>query len=149
MAAALTAAGVPAHLFTVLARGGGESGTTATAIAAGPVFGAAGKTYESPFAGHGWEGSDTQLVIKTGFQQLFALMTGASGEVRGDDRLRLVTRARLSSRHACIPAGRHGRHHHRRRRRIGAATAREFAAEGALLMLTDADEAACSRSRKS
>ncbi|MHB8512884.1 MAG: alpha/beta hydrolase family protein [Actinomycetota bacterium] len=79
MAAALTAQGVPAHLFTVVGRGSGESGTTATAIAAGPLFAALNQpTYESPFAGHGWEGSDTQLVIKTGFDQLWSLMAGGS-----------------------------------------------------------------------
>jgi hypothetical protein len=83
MTAALLAAGVPAHHFVVLGRGGAEAGTTGTAIVAGPVLGAAGQPYESPFAGHGWEGSDTHLVIKTGFEQLFALMAGAvveSGE---------------------------------------------------------------------
>jgi hypothetical protein len=78
MTAALTAAGVKTHMFTVLGRGGAETGTTATAIVAGPVFAAAGKTYKSPLAGHGWEGSDTQLVVKTGFQQLFALLAGGS-----------------------------------------------------------------------
>ena len=78
MTAALNAAGVPAHLYTVAADGGAESGTTATAIPLDPVTGAAGQTYDSPFAGHGWEGSDTQLVIKTGFDQLYALMGGAT-----------------------------------------------------------------------
>jgi acetyl esterase/lipase len=81
MAAALIAAGVPAHLFTVLGRGGAETGTTGTGIAGEPVFAAAGRQYESPFAGHGWEGSDTQLVVKTGFEQLFALMGGATVEI--------------------------------------------------------------------
>jgi pimeloyl-ACP methyl ester carboxylesterase len=80
MTAALLAAGVPAHQFVVLGNGGAEDGTTATAIAAGPALGAAGQQYESPFAGHGWEGSDTHLVIKTGFEQLFALMAGATVE---------------------------------------------------------------------
>jgi hypothetical protein len=80
MAAALNAVGVPAHHFTVLGNGGEESGTTGTAIVAGPVFGAAGQEYESPFAGHGWEGSDTQIVIKTSFDQLFALMDGGTVE---------------------------------------------------------------------
>lgn len=78
MALALNAAGIPAHLYTVGATGGGEPGTTATAIALGPVFAAGGQTYTSPLAGHGWEGSDTQLVIKTGFDQLYALMAGAT-----------------------------------------------------------------------
>jgi dipeptidyl aminopeptidase/acylaminoacyl peptidase len=84
MAAALIAAGVPAHVFTVLGRGDGESGTTATAIAAGPLFDAAGQSYESPFAGHGWEGSETQLVVRTGFEQLFALMAGGTVPTVGE-----------------------------------------------------------------
>jgi dipeptidyl aminopeptidase/acylaminoacyl peptidase len=84
MAAALNAAGIPAHLFTVLLRGDGESGTTATgSFLFGPgapaeaVYDTTGNgDYESPLAGHGWEGSDTQLVIATGLDQLWLLMTG-------------------------------------------------------------------------
>ena len=82
-ALALNLAGVPAHLYTVLGDGGEESGTTATGIVGDPVTGAVGQTYDSPFAGHGWEGSDTQLVIKTGLDQLWALLDGgtvAAGE---------------------------------------------------------------------
>jgi len=78
MEAGLILAKVPAHEFTVIGRGGAETGTTASSIVAGPVFAAAGKEYTSPFAGHGWEGSDTQLVIKTGFDQLWKLLAGAS-----------------------------------------------------------------------
>ena len=78
MALALNLVGVPAHLYTVVGNGGAESGTTATAIPLGPILGAAGQPYASPFAGHGWEGSDTQLVIKTGFDQLYALMAGGT-----------------------------------------------------------------------
>jgi pimeloyl-ACP methyl ester carboxylesterase len=78
MAAALIAAGVPTHMVTVLLRGEGESGTTGTAIVAGPLLGAVGEEYQSPLAGHGWEGSETHLVIKTGFEQLWALMAGGS-----------------------------------------------------------------------
>jgi len=77
-AAALIAARVPTHMFTVIGRKGQESGTTLSSVVAGPVFAAVGKTYTSPFAGHGWEGSDTQLVIAKGFQQLFKLMNGAT-----------------------------------------------------------------------
>ena len=77
MTVALTAVGVPTHAFTVLGTGGAEDGTTASSIVAGPVFAAVGQQYTSPLAGHGWEGSDTQLVIKTGLDQLFALMSGA------------------------------------------------------------------------
>jgi hypothetical protein len=78
MFAALVATGVPSHLYTVLARDGGEAGTTGTGIAAGPVFAAAGSEYPAPFAGHGWEGSDTHITIKSGFEQLYALMAGGS-----------------------------------------------------------------------
>lgn len=78
MAAALLAVGVPTRLVTVVGRGTGESGTTASAIAADPLFSAAGlPKYQSPFAGHGWEGSDTHLVIVTAFEHLYALMDGA------------------------------------------------------------------------
>jgi len=80
MTAALNVVGVPSHQFVVLGRGGAETGTTGTGIVGGPVFAAAGQDYESPFAGHGWEGSDTHQVIKTGFEQLFALMAGATVE---------------------------------------------------------------------
>ena len=87
MAAALNAKSIPAHLFTVLLRGSTESGGTVTGNfvlgptgAASPVYPAVsgGETYESPLAGHGWEGSDTQLVIKTGFDQLWQLMSGCT-----------------------------------------------------------------------
>jgi hypothetical protein len=78
MAAALNAVGVPAHLYTVLGNGGAETGTTGTGIAGDPLFGGAGQTYESPFAGHGWEGSDTHLVIVTGLEQLYALLAGGT-----------------------------------------------------------------------
>lgn len=78
MAAALAEAGVPARVYLVIGNGGAEPGTTATGIVAEPVLGAAGQTYESPLAGHGWEGSDTHLVMKTGLEQLFVLMAGGT-----------------------------------------------------------------------
>lgn len=78
MALALNVVGVPTHQYSVGGNGGAESGTTATAIPLGPVLGGAGQTYSSPLAGHGWEGSDTHLVIKTGFEQLYALMAGGT-----------------------------------------------------------------------
>jgi hypothetical protein len=80
MTAALTLNGVPTHQINVLLRGSAESGTTGTAIVAGPVFAAAGDEYESPLAGHGWEGSDTHLVIKAGFEALYDLLDGGSVE---------------------------------------------------------------------
>jgi pimeloyl-ACP methyl ester carboxylesterase len=73
MAAALNAVGVPTHRYTVLLHGEGEPGSTISCI----PFSAAGLPCPTIFAGHGWEGSDTQLVIKTGFVQLWALMDGA------------------------------------------------------------------------
>ncbi|MDQ1402196.1 MAG: hypothetical protein QOG03_512 [Actinomycetota bacterium] len=76
---ALTAVGVPTHQYTVVLRGGAEAGTTLTAIPGGPLFSAAGQPpYVSPFAGHGWEGSETHMVIKTGFAQLYSLMEGTA-----------------------------------------------------------------------
>lgn len=72
MTAALTAAGVTTHQYTVLLRGDGESGTTGTAIVAGEID----ENYESPLAGHGWEGSDTHLVIKTSLDLLWDLIAG-------------------------------------------------------------------------
>lgn len=79
MTVALTLAGVPAHQINVALRGSAEAGTTASGIVAGPVFEGAGLgVYESPLAGHGWEGSDTHLVIKAGFDALFALMSGGT-----------------------------------------------------------------------
>lgn len=75
---ALNAASVPAKLFTIGANGGAESGTTASAIPLGPVLGGLGQEYESPLAGHGWEGSQTHLVMKTSLEQLYALMAGGT-----------------------------------------------------------------------
>lgn len=80
MTAALLAAGVPTHSFTVLGTGGAEAGTTGTGIVATPLLAAFGQEYEAPLAGHGWEGSETHLVIKTGFDQLWALMAGGTVE---------------------------------------------------------------------
>jgi len=58
---------------------GSEGGTTVTGIVGGPVFAGAGMKYPAPFAGHGWEGSATQLVIATGFSRLWVLMDGYGG----------------------------------------------------------------------
>lgn len=80
MAVALTLVGVPTRLVEVIGHGEGETGTTATAIVADPIFTAAGQDYTSPFAGHGWEASTTHLVITAGFEELFALMGGATVE---------------------------------------------------------------------
>ncbi len=77
MAVALRAFGVPTELFTIVGRGDGESGTTVSSQAGTPLFDAAGlEPYESPVAGHGWEGSDSHLVIRLGFEQLWKVMNG-------------------------------------------------------------------------
>jgi len=77
MAKALRAMSVPTELFTVVGRGDGESGTTVSSQAGTPLFDAVGlETYESPVAGHGWEGSDSHLVIRLGFEQLWKVMNG-------------------------------------------------------------------------
>jgi hypothetical protein len=60
----LRALQVPIDDVTVGTRGSGEPGTTLD----GSFVPAPG--YESPFAGHAWEGSDTQLVGVTGFDLL-------------------------------------------------------------------------------
>jgi hypothetical protein len=88
-AAALAAAGVPVDVFTVATRGKidtakpnplnltnnpgcssrDECQTTLDGSFTGQIPG-----FVSPFAGHGWEGSNTQVVITTGFDQLAALL---------------------------------------------------------------------------
>ncbi len=84
MTLALNLVGVPTHLYTVGGKGDGEAGTTATGIVMGPLFAGGGREYESPFAGHGWEGSETHIVTKTGFEKLYALMSGATTISRGE-----------------------------------------------------------------
>lgn len=68
MEAALAANGVATDFYTIGTRGDGESGTTLDGYV--PV------EHDSPFAGHGAEESTTQLVITTGFRQLWRLMAG-------------------------------------------------------------------------
>jgi hypothetical protein len=89
MADALNAVGVPTHRYTVLLRGDGEGGSTASCI----PFSSAGLPCPTMFAGHGWEGSDTQLVIKTGFDRLWLLMGGV-GVVPGETVVDLPEPAR-------------------------------------------------------
>ncbi|MFN2543995.1 MAG: alpha/beta hydrolase family protein [Actinomycetota bacterium] len=67
---ALVANDVPTDFFTVGTRGEGEPGTTLDGYV--PV------DHVSPFAGHGGEESTTQLVITTGFDQLWSLMAGTT-----------------------------------------------------------------------
>ncbi|MGZ4207278.1 MAG: alpha/beta hydrolase family protein [Actinomycetota bacterium] len=82
MTTALRAAGIPTDYYIALRRNDWqnpatadpEGGTVLSSDVFGPVFGAAGQTYPAPLAGHGWEGSNTQLVIATGFARLWALV---------------------------------------------------------------------------
>lgn len=74
MATVLRGQRIPVEFYSIAGRGDGESGTTLT----GSVLGAADPTYESPFAGHGAEESNTQLVIKTGFERLWELVKGTA-----------------------------------------------------------------------
>lgn len=83
MFSALNGVGVPTHLYSVGLNDTGEPDTTASSIVLGPLFGALGQDYASPLAGHAWEGSDTHIVMRTGLEQLYALLDGAvvtSGE---------------------------------------------------------------------
>ena len=79
MFSALNSMGVPTHLYSVGFNETGERDTTASSIVLGPVFGGLGQDYASPLAGHAWEGSDEHIVMRTGLEQLYALMEG--GEV--------------------------------------------------------------------
>ena len=79
---AARAAGIPTDYYIALRRNGWqnaasaatEGGTTLSGTAFGPVFSGAGQTYPAPLAGHGWEGSNTQLVIATGFAKLWSIV---------------------------------------------------------------------------
>jgi hypothetical protein len=77
----LRVAGVATDQYTVLRRNdgdpGSEGGTTGTGIVMDPLFAGAGQEYPAPFAGHGWEGSDTQLVIATGFKVFWSTLETA------------------------------------------------------------------------
>ncbi len=66
MEASLALAGVATDFYTVATKGpGSESGSTLDGLLPIP--------HDSPFAGHGGEGSQTQLVIQTGLRALDAL----------------------------------------------------------------------------
>jgi hypothetical protein len=83
MTVALRAAGVPVEVYNVLRSRTAEDypDDTASAIALAALV--AG--YNSPLAGHGWEGSYTQNVVMTGFGQLFALVCGSRTSVAAFD----------------------------------------------------------------
>lgn len=80
----LRAHGVPTSMHTVLRRNdwqnpetaSSEGGTVVTGHALTPALAAAGQTYTAPFAGHGWEGSSSHIVITTGFEVLFEMLDG-------------------------------------------------------------------------
>lgn len=82
MTAALRAAQVPTDYYIALRRNDwqnpksadAEGGTVLSTNVFGPVFSAGGQTYPAPLAGHGWEGSNTQIVIATGFAKLWSLV---------------------------------------------------------------------------
>jgi hypothetical protein len=82
MTAALRLAQVPTDYYIALRRNdwqnpksaGDQGGTVLSTNAFGPVFSGAGQTYPAPLAGHGWEGSNTQIVIATGFAKLWSLV---------------------------------------------------------------------------
>jgi hypothetical protein len=84
LSTALRARGLATDQFTVLRRNdgdpGSEGGTTGSGIVADPLFAGAGQRYPAPLAGHGWEGSSTQLVIATGFARLWRLMDGYASD---------------------------------------------------------------------
>jgi hypothetical protein len=81
---AMRGVGMATSMYTVLRRNdwqnpdsaGDEGGTVLSSNVMSPVLGAAGQEYSAPLAGHGWEGSSTHLVIRTGFDVLFDLMDG-------------------------------------------------------------------------
>jgi hypothetical protein len=75
MSTALNTAGVPTHLYTIVLRP--EDDTEPDSTASCIPFGAAGLPCPTSLAGHGWEGSENHVVIRTGFAQLWALMDGA------------------------------------------------------------------------
>jgi pimeloyl-ACP methyl ester carboxylesterase len=82
MTAALRVAGIPTDYYIAGRRNDwqnpasadAEGGTVLSSNAFGPIFSAAGQTYPAPLAGHGWEGSNTQIVIATGFAKLWSLV---------------------------------------------------------------------------
>lgn len=77
----LRARGVAVDQYTAARRNpgdqGDQSGTTFTENIQ-PVLDPLGLTWPEPFAGHGWEGSDAQLVIATGFEQMWNTLEHAN-----------------------------------------------------------------------
>lgn len=88
LATALGAGGVALDFFTVLRRNdwqnpgsrGDEGGTTLSSNFVEPLPGV-GPYWSRPLAGHGWEGSTTHIVIRTGFDRLWRLLDAAAPAV--------------------------------------------------------------------
>ena len=66
--------GEPFDYFTVTRRSTGEDQNESTSEGNIP-----GRPVDLGWAGHSWEGSDVDVVIKTGFDRLDALLQGAPG----------------------------------------------------------------------
>jgi pimeloyl-ACP methyl ester carboxylesterase len=105
MTVALRANGVPTDLYSVLRRDpqkrdpGNEQST---------ILGIAGLGESDPFAGHGWEGSNTHIVIDTGMQRLWALMDATTARPSNANFLvdsGLGTVPSTDAGHAPAPAG--------------------------------------------
>jgi pimeloyl-ACP methyl ester carboxylesterase len=80
MAGAFRAVGVPVEVYNVARSRTQEDFPNDTTLS-GTVLGSLNPGYNSALAGHGWEGSNTQNVILTGFDQLFALLCGTRTSV--------------------------------------------------------------------
>lgn len=81
LADALRAAGLPTDMYNVVRRESngtpdGSDNSTITENFLGPLFEGAGETYPEPLAGHGTESSQTQIVIQTGLDIVFAMIHG-------------------------------------------------------------------------
>ena len=74
LATALRAHGVRTDFYTVLTRGGGESGTTLSGYVGTAIY----NEYQSPFAGHAAEESETHVLMRAAFERLWALLNGAT-----------------------------------------------------------------------
>ena len=72
MVAALRQNGVPTSFWTITTRGEGEAGTTISGYATGPIA----PSFQSPFAGHAAEESQTHVTMRLTFQLLEGLVKG-------------------------------------------------------------------------
>jgi hypothetical protein len=79
---AARAAGIPTDYFIALRRNdwqnvasaSHEGGTTLSGLVLKSISADAARMYPAPLAGHGWEGSNTQIVIATGFARLWDIV---------------------------------------------------------------------------